>query len=534
MVFKNVPRRCTKYIPNTEGIVIRTWGGLFPQGIPPTPTNHPSGIKKRTLYAVKARKSDIVPTSCLQEKEEHLDHFTTRPHRHPLYTMSLDHRIKCNYLTCRKELIDRALVTTCSHIYCIECAGLLRLVSQPFGSCPACEGSVPAGTSPQATSIVHLNPSDEFKSTVLSGLSPNDIIECAGRALSFWGYQTTQEIHPVVRPSLTSDDQRLSEVCRKDFERDLQAARERVEKFFHFHDFSLTRSLAELNLECGTMRQKNEDLGRAYKEKSRKLLQTQELYDRAKREAELRQIQAAAAACGDAGPHHHASAFQGTRAGLVPGPGPGLFEQQAQQAHQAHQTHQTRQTHHTHHTHQPQPHRLDENTLRGLDTTNHRLAHAHGLSPRYSINAAYVTPRHVAGRFENSTGNTEWQCVEHRPAPQTGRYMDQVGCIIPTMLQRPLVQLRLDPDMGSSPRLVPQVSGGIRNLGRADDRVLMFEIAMPHINSERPVLPTATFVIEMCNVLCSTAPGGTWQYRNKRIVQSDEKAGMKKHLEWLA
>lgn len=37
------------------------------------------------------------------------------------------------------------------------------------------------------------------------------------------------------------------------------------------------------------MRQRNEDLGRAYKEKSRKLLQTQELYDRAKREAELRQ-----------------------------------------------------------------------------------------------------------------------------------------------------------------------------------------------------------------------------------------------------
>lgn len=112
----------------------------------------------------------------------------------PCAPMSLDHRIKCNYLTCRKELTDRALVTTCSHIYCIECAGLLQLVSRPFGSCPACEGSVPAGTSPQATSIVHLNPSDDFKSTVLSGLSPNDIIECAGRALSFWGYQTTQEM----------------------------------------------------------------------------------------------------------------------------------------------------------------------------------------------------------------------------------------------------------------------------------------------------------------------------------------------------
>jgi E3 ubiquitin-protein ligase CCNP1IP1 len=42
------------------------------------------------------------------------------------------------------------------------------------------------------------------------------------------------------------------------------------------------------------LRRKNEELAQAYKDKSRKLLQTQELYDKAKRKAELGFIQRAA------------------------------------------------------------------------------------------------------------------------------------------------------------------------------------------------------------------------------------------------
>jgi E3 ubiquitin-protein ligase CCNP1IP1 len=34
---------------------------------------------------------------------------------------------------------------------------------------------------------------------VLSGLSPNIIMECSGRALSFWAYQTTQEMYALLR-----------------------------------------------------------------------------------------------------------------------------------------------------------------------------------------------------------------------------------------------------------------------------------------------------------------------------------------------
>ncbi|EMR68899.1 putative cyclin b1 interacting protein 1 protein [Eutypa lata UCREL1] len=42
--------------------------------------------------------------------------------------------------------------------------------------------------------ITNLNPSEDYKTSVLSGLSPNAITECTSRALSFWAYQVTQEI----------------------------------------------------------------------------------------------------------------------------------------------------------------------------------------------------------------------------------------------------------------------------------------------------------------------------------------------------
>lgn len=42
--------------------------------------------------------------------------------------------------------------------------------------------------------IANLNPSEDYKTSVLSGLSPNIVMECAGRALCFWAYQTSQHI----------------------------------------------------------------------------------------------------------------------------------------------------------------------------------------------------------------------------------------------------------------------------------------------------------------------------------------------------
>ncbi|KAK7751840.1 hypothetical protein SLS62_006141 [Diatrype stigma] len=88
------------------------------------------------------------------------------------------------------------LTGTClfSHIFCTECAtqyGLIGQRHQHRNSCPACGTHL---TNPDDAVITNLNPSEDYKTSVLSGLSPNVIIECTSRALSFWAYQATQEI----------------------------------------------------------------------------------------------------------------------------------------------------------------------------------------------------------------------------------------------------------------------------------------------------------------------------------------------------
>lgn len=77
----------------------------------------------------------------------------------------------------------------------MECAQRLGVNGQEAdrrNTCPACHSQL---TNPDDAVITNLNPSEDYKTSVLSGLSPNVIMECAGRALSFWAYQTTQDIY---------------------------------------------------------------------------------------------------------------------------------------------------------------------------------------------------------------------------------------------------------------------------------------------------------------------------------------------------
>ena len=89
-------------------------------------------------------------------------------------------------------------LTLASHIFCLDCASQSGLTSQTpehHRVCPACRGQL---SRPDDAVISNLNPTEDYKISVLSGLSPNVIMECAGRALSFWAYQMTQEmfVHP--------------------------------------------------------------------------------------------------------------------------------------------------------------------------------------------------------------------------------------------------------------------------------------------------------------------------------------------------
>jgi hypothetical protein len=42
--------------------------------------------------------------------------------------------------------------------------------------------------------VAGLNPSEDYKTSVLSGLSPSIIMDCAGRGLAFYSYQVSQEV----------------------------------------------------------------------------------------------------------------------------------------------------------------------------------------------------------------------------------------------------------------------------------------------------------------------------------------------------
>lgn len=80
------------------------------------------------------------------------------------------------------------------HIFCHGCAESLGL-SRPTTSnrlCPACQTAL---LNPDDAVSTILNPTEDYKTSVLSGLDPNTIMECAGRALAFWAYQSTQEMY---------------------------------------------------------------------------------------------------------------------------------------------------------------------------------------------------------------------------------------------------------------------------------------------------------------------------------------------------
>ncbi|KAH9918120.1 uncharacterized protein B0H18DRAFT_883045 [Fomitopsis serialis] len=99
--------------------------------------------------------------------------------------------LKCNRLTCRKALAEKAVVVS-SHIFCVDCANELFNASR---LCPACETSL---TEPLARSqVCSLHPSNDYKTSVLSGLNPTIILEICSRylakAMSFWQYQVHQE-----------------------------------------------------------------------------------------------------------------------------------------------------------------------------------------------------------------------------------------------------------------------------------------------------------------------------------------------------
>ncbi|KAM0756008.1 hypothetical protein T439DRAFT_320698 [Meredithblackwellia eburnea MCA 4105] len=99
--------------------------------------------------------------------------------------------LRCNSLSCRKQLNNTAVVTTCSHIFCPECANALFHGGGGVAHvCPACSTELPETDD---VVLASLNPPNAYKTSVLSGLHPSIIFEICSRALNFYIYQTSQE-----------------------------------------------------------------------------------------------------------------------------------------------------------------------------------------------------------------------------------------------------------------------------------------------------------------------------------------------------
>ncbi|KAF7545843.1 hypothetical protein G7Z17_g8858 [Cylindrodendrum hubeiense] len=235
---------------------------------------------RHKLRSLGLRDISVLPTSVNRSVSSAIPVLRIQPAR-PFPAGIMDTVPICNNLKCRTDLGDRALVTSCGHIFCIECAhrtGLAGQDNERRTICPACNCQF---NSPDDVIISNLNPSDEYKTTVLSGLNPSVIMECAGRALGFWTFQTTQQtfyqqhLYKTLNEKFASaeDDKSVSLECRS---------------------FIAKLTETDLAAEQGVLRRKNMDILQAYKEKSRKLLHIQELYDKVKRKAEMGDIQQAA------------------------------------------------------------------------------------------------------------------------------------------------------------------------------------------------------------------------------------------------
>ncbi|KAK5998137.1 E3 ubiquitin-protein ligase CCNB1IP1 [Cladobotryum mycophilum] len=213
----------------------------------------------------------------------------------------MENPLTCNNLKCRNELAESAVVTTCSHIFCLDCAHRLGITGHGAASrttCPACNAQF---SNDHGITVTNLNPTEEFKTSVLSGLSPNIIMECAGRALSFWAYQMTQELYyqQHLYKTLTEKYSSLSvrlEQTVNDANSEIENLHQRIRSQHRKtpSDSGTDLLLTGLAATQDGLRRKNEDLAQAYRDKSRKLLQVQELYDEMKRKTEMGQIQRAA------------------------------------------------------------------------------------------------------------------------------------------------------------------------------------------------------------------------------------------------
>ncbi|GAQ03086.1 E3 ubiquitin-protein ligase CCNB1IP1 [Aspergillus lentulus] len=214
----------------------------------------------------------------------------------------MDFYLRCNALKCRSQLKEQAVVTTCSHIFCLPCADTLGLSRPTHGErrCPACQTVL---VNPDDAASTVLNPSEDYKTSVLSGLDPNTIMECASRALVFWAYQTTQEMCVLLSFSIDfcvdflTGDRFYQEYLGKSLTEKYSTLNTHMDRVIHNANTEISALQAKLNDMQATeeqLRKKNQELVDLYREKCKKFAQITNLYNLLKSRAMRSQMKTAA------------------------------------------------------------------------------------------------------------------------------------------------------------------------------------------------------------------------------------------------
>ncbi|KAF9495758.1 hypothetical protein BDN71DRAFT_1390782 [Pleurotus eryngii] len=176
----------------------------------------------------------------------------------------MDTELKCNRLTCRRPVSDRAVVVR-SHIFCVDCANELFNSSR---LCPACETPL---TEPDDVVVSSLHPTNDYKTSVLSGLSPSVILEICNRAISFWQYQIHQEkqLYPFSHIMYFSAFQQAVVRNMNDKNAQLQKQLENVVREANSEVNLLTNKVAELERDLELERRKVREVHEASRERDK-------------------------------------------------------------------------------------------------------------------------------------------------------------------------------------------------------------------------------------------------------------------------
>ncbi|KAJ5102293.1 Zinc finger protein [Penicillium alfredii] len=189
------------------------------------------------------------------------------------------------------------------HVFCLKCAASLGL-SHPTSDdrrCPACQSILP---NPDDAASTILNPTEDYKTSVLSGLDPTTIMECAGRALGFWTYQSTQEIfyQEFLGKTLTEKYTNLSTQMDKvihNANTEIMSLQSKVSgRLGRVLPVALTCNAntrpPDMQAAQGQLQRKNQELADLCREKSQKLSQMTNLYNLLKARAMRTRMQTAA------------------------------------------------------------------------------------------------------------------------------------------------------------------------------------------------------------------------------------------------